>query len=71
MAVPGSDDTGLLVAASTLSPGWFFSEVGLLYRKWPGQVSANDAHTEPVEWTSRMELIDQRAEALATMSTQP
>lgn len=68
MAVPGSDDTGLLVAASTLSPGWFTSEVGLLYRKWPGQVSASDAHTEPVEWTSRMQLIDQRAEALEALS---
>lgn len=64
MAVPGSDDTGLLVAASAISPGWFSPEPGLLYRKWPGQVSASDAHTEPVEWTARMQLIDQRADAL-------
>src|SRR5204863_3654644 len=50
MAVPGSDDTGLLVAASMVSTGYFHSEVGLLYRKWPGQVTAGKAHMEPVEW---------------------
>ena len=33
MAVPGSDDTGLLVAASVLSIGCFHGEVGLLYGK--------------------------------------
>ncbi|MGH3097915.1 MAG: glycosyltransferase family 2 protein [Streptosporangiales bacterium] len=65
MAVPGSDDTGLLVAASMISTGWFSSEVGLLYRKWPGQVTASETHTEPVEWHARMQLIDQRAEELA------
>ncbi|MBS2538803.1 glycosyltransferase [Catenulispora sp. NF23] len=67
MAVPGSDDTGALVAASILSPGWFREEVGLLYRKWPGQESAGGAHTEPVEWNARMSLINERAEALAAL----
>ena len=67
MAVPGSDDTGALVAASVLSPGWFHGEVGLLYRKWPGQVTAGTEHTEPVEWTLRMNLISERADALKTL----
>lgn len=64
MAVPGSDDTGLLVAASVVSVGYFHGEVGLLYRKWPGQVTASPSHTEPVEWNLRMNLILERAEAL-------
>lgn len=68
MAVPGSDDTGLLVAASTLRPGYFHAETGLLYLKWPGQESAQPRHREPVEWRARMSLIDERARALSAMS---
>lgn len=64
MAVPGSDDTGLLVSASIVSTGYFHDEVGLLYRKWPGQESAQPRHTEPVEWQARMSLIDERAKSL-------
>lgn len=67
MAVPGSDDTGLMIAASTISPGFFIGEVGLLYRKWPGQVTAGAEHTEPVEWKLRMSLIEERAVALAEL----
>jgi hypothetical protein len=69
MAVPGSDDTGLLIAASMISLGYFHSEVGLLYRKWPGQVTADPSHREPVEWSLRMGLILERAEALARLWT--
>ena len=67
MAVPGSEDTGALVAASVISSGYFRQEVGLLYRKWPGQVSAGSEHTEPVEWKARMNLISERAEILRDM----
>jgi len=66
MGIPGSDDTGLLVAASVVSVGYFSGEVGLLYRKWPGQVTASADHTADDEWTVRMQLIDERAETLAT-----
>ncbi|WHT21051.1 glycosyltransferase family A protein [Crossiella sp. CA-258035] len=65
MAVPGSDDTGLLLAASVLSTGFFESAVGLHYRKWPGQGSAaGSAHYEAVEWAARMKLMGERADAL-------
>lgn len=67
MGVPGSDDTGLLIAASVVATGFFHSEVGLYYRKWPGQVTAQAAHTEPDEWNARMGLIDERAHALRTV----
>lgn len=64
MGVPGSDDTGLLVAASVVAPGYFHGEVGLYYRKWPGQVTAQAAHTDPDEWSARMRLIEERGEVL-------
>jgi glycosyltransferase involved in cell wall biosynthesis len=64
MAVPGSDDTGMLIAASVISIGYFHGEVGLLYRKWPGQESTKAAHYEQVEWQTRMSLINERADAI-------
>jgi glycosyltransferase involved in cell wall biosynthesis len=69
MAVPGSDDTGMLVAAGVVSVGYFLSEVGLLYRKWPGQVTADSAHTRQAEWDARMSLISERADALQHLVT--
>jgi len=71
MAIPGSDDTGLLVAASVVSVGYFHSEVGLLYRKWPGQLTADSAHTEPIEWGLRMRLIEERANTLSQLWPAP
>ncbi|MEG3633404.1 glycosyltransferase [Micromonospora palythoicola] len=67
MALPASEDTGLLLAASAVSEGYFTREHGLLYRKWPGQVTSQAAHREPVEYEGRMKIIEARAEALATM----
>lgn len=67
MAIPGSEDTGLLIAASVVSVGYFSSDVGLLYRKWPGQATASADHSDEGEWTIRMQLIRERADALATM----
>lgn len=64
MAVPASEDTGMFVAASVIAPGYFHHEVGLLYRKWPGQMTASAEHTEPVEWQLRMSLIRERAESI-------
>jgi hypothetical protein len=67
MGVPGSDDTGMLIAASVLTTGFFHSEVGLLYRKHEGQESAGTGHNEPVEWNTRMSLISERADSLREM----
>jgi hypothetical protein len=64
MAVPGSDDTGMHVAAGIVSVGYFLSEVGLLYRKWTGQVTADSAHTRQAECNARMSLISEGADAL-------
>jgi Glycosyl transferase family 2 len=69
MAIPGSDDTGLLIAASVVAKGYFHPQVGLLYRKWPGQASASTAHSAPLERSLRMSLIDARARALSRGTT--
>lgn len=44
MALPASEDTGLLLALNAVSTGYFIAEPGLLYRKWDGQSTAAAAH---------------------------
>ncbi|MFF5144407.1 glycosyltransferase family 2 protein [Streptomyces sp. NPDC013157] len=67
MALPASEDTGLLLALDAVSAGWFSAEVGLLYRKWEGQVTGRPAHTDPVEREARMTVVAARARALAEL----
>jgi len=67
MALPASEDTGLLIAASVASDGYFTSTPGLLYRKWSGQATSQAAHTDPEERARRMRLVSDRAEALALL----
>lgn len=67
MALPASEDTGLLLALNAVSRGWFTAEVGLLYRKWEGQVTGQAAHVDPAEREARMGVIEARARALARL----
>lgn len=69
MALPSSEDTGLLMALNAVSTGWFTEECGLLYRKWPGQSTAQSGHHREAERRARMEVIEERAEALSRLST--
>ncbi|WP_328318785.1 glycosyltransferase family 2 protein [Streptomyces sp. NBC_00388] len=64
MALPASEDTGLLLALNAVSRGWFSSGVGLRYRKWPGQVTSQAAHTDTAERDTRMAVVEARARAL-------
>lgn len=64
MALPGGEDTGLLLAASVVADGFFITESGLLYRKHPDQITGQADWTEPSEWMPRMRLIEARALAL-------
>ncbi|MFC8132041.1 glycosyltransferase family 2 protein [Streptomyces sp. NPDC057302] len=66
MALPASEDTGLLLALNSTSRGWFSSEVGLLYRKWEGQATSQAAHVDTAERAARMAVIEARARALAS-----
>jgi len=65
MALPASEDTGLLLALSAVSRGWFSQEVGLLYRKWQGQATGQAAHADSAERAARMAVVEARARALA------
>ncbi|PAZ13866.1 glycosyltransferase [Streptomyces sp. SA15] len=67
MALPASEDTGLLLALNSVSRGWFSAEVGLLYRKWEGQVTGQAAHVDAAERRARMAVVEARARALASM----
>jgi len=67
MALPASEDTGLLIAANTVRDGWHLAEPSLRYRKWPGQTTAQPAHHEPSQRATRIRLIEQRAGALSTL----
>ncbi|WP_433419207.1 hypothetical protein ACQP1V_04885 [Microtetraspora malaysiensis] len=64
MALPASEDTGLLIAANTVTDGYFSADPGLLYRKWSGQMTSHASHVEPTERTARMRVIKDRAHAL-------
>jgi glycosyltransferase involved in cell wall biosynthesis len=65
MALPASEDTGLMMALDAVSRGWFTREVGMIYRKWPGQATQQAAHTDRSEREARMAVIDARTSALA------
>ncbi|GFE15758.1 glycosyl transferase [Streptomyces glebosus] len=68
MALPASEDTGLLLALNATSRGWFSSEVGLHYRKWPGQTTSQASHTEAAEREARMAVVEARARELARLN---
>ena len=70
MALPASEDTGLLMALNATSRGWFSAEVGLLYRKWPGQATSQPSHMEAAERDARMAVVESRARALADFGWQ-
>lgn len=68
MALPASEDTGLLLALNAVSDGWFTAETGLLYRKWPGQVTSQAAHVNEGEREARMAVVEARAVTLASLT---
>jgi hypothetical protein len=65
MALPGSAGTGLLLALSAISQGWFTAETGLLHRTRPGQVTSQATHAHEGEKEALMAVIEARARALA------
>jgi hypothetical protein len=67
MALPASGDTGLLLAANAISPGYFIAETGMLYRKWLGQMTSQAGHTDVIERPARMAIIEARAMSIAAL----
>lgn len=64
MALPASEDTGLLLALNAVSLGYFIPEPGLYYRKWDGQSTAAAAHIDPDERAIRMGIVAARTQTL-------
>ena len=62
MAVPGSEDTGLLLALDATSTGYFIDEPGLLHRRWSGQTTATRLDND--ERKAVLNLLGARARAL-------
>jgi Glycosyl transferase family 2 len=69
MALPASEDTGLLIAANSISDGYHLGEPSLQYRRWPGQTTAQSAHADPTDRANRVRLIEMRAAALSSLQT--
>lgn len=67
MALPASEDTGLLMALDAVSDGWFNAEVGMIYRRWAPQMSASPEHADPEELAARRGLAIERADALGLL----
>lgn len=64
MALPTSEDTGLLVAAEIIADGWMHSRPVQLRRLHENQVTATPEHQSPAEIDARRHLIVERAESL-------
>lgn len=68
MGLPTSEDTGLLVAAGSLAPGWFHDQPGNLYRQHDGQLTRSTHHVEQSGVRARRDLIIERTAALRALS---
>lgn len=66
MALPVSEDTGMLLAISTLTDGWFIRSVGLHYRQHPGQITR--IVRDPAAKQQRRNLLVERVEAMMALA---
>ena len=66
MALPSAEDTGLLIAASVTTDGYFINEPSLLYRNHPHQMTAQADHVDGLD-SDRRDLIAARAAALRSL----
>lgn len=67
MALPASEDTGLLMALDACADGWFHTEPGLIYRRWAQQMSQSHEHHDPDELNARRTLVSRRSAAVADL----
>jgi hypothetical protein len=64
MALPASEDLGLLLTLNLLYDGYFLAEPGLIYRKWPNQLTAQARYLSSQAQTARFAVIDDRLRAI-------
>ena len=68
MALPGSEDTALLLSLNATHPGYLVDDVGLIYRKWDKQLTAQPNHRDGALRSLRCEAIRRRVELLLQQS---
>lgn len=69
MALPGAEESGLLLAVSTVRDGYFIHEPSLLYRQHAAQTTAQPHHSDPTRREERGRLVVARAAALHDLVT--
>ncbi|MFM7463983.1 MAG: glycosyltransferase family 2 protein [Cyanobium sp.] len=68
MALPASEDTGLLLALNAVAHGWHLGQPGLLYRMWSSQLTASPLlESRQGHRQDAFTIAEQRADALAAM----
>jgi glycosyltransferase involved in cell wall biosynthesis len=63
-ATPATEGNGLMMALDAVSDGWYNREVGLLYRRWAPQMTAQPGHVDPEEVSARLSFVRARVHAL-------
>jgi len=63
-AFPLAADTGLLLAMEAVAPGYYLEKPGLLYRKWPDQITVSSMSRNEEQRALRNQVIDARVKAL-------
>ncbi|MBA2714715.1 MAG: glycosyltransferase [Rubrobacteraceae bacterium] len=71
MALPTSEDTGMLMAANEISDGYFITDPSLAYRQHNGQVTGRADHLDPVEMQARRSLVVERAQVNRRLAANP
>lgn len=71
MALPASEDTGLLLALNAVSTGYFIGETGLWHRRWDGQSTEGTNYADDEERAARLRVVHLRAQALGRQFMAP
>lgn len=65
MALPASEDAGLLLALNAVSPGYFIGDTGTWHRRWDGQSTEGTAYANDAERFARLRVAQLRVQTLA------
>jgi hypothetical protein len=69
MALPGSEDTALLLSLNARHLGCFVDDFGLIHRRWDKQLTVQPNHQDAALRSLRFEAIRRRVELLLSLSS--
>jgi hypothetical protein len=64
MALPASEDTGLVLALNAVTSGYFIGETGLYHRRWDRQSTEGSEYADDTERVARLRVVHLRAQIL-------